>query len=333
MEKNFGSIRDVARETGLSTATISRVMNGSENVSPATRQKVLEACEKLDYLPNPAARALSTKQSRTIAAIIPTIEHSVFAKYIAAIEKSLDARGYSLVLAISNNKPDEELISARKLLGMGAQAFVLTGAKHTSTLLDLLVRRDVPHIFTSVWNPGNIRPTIGYDNSGLAGKAVEYLASKGHRNITVLHGKTVESDRTVARVEGAKAAASDDVSLHFYETDLHVAGGKAATKIALREHPENTAMLCFSDVLALGAYFGLSEAGKDVPKDVSVMGFDNLDWSTEIVPPLTTIDLPASEMGAEVATQIMDLLEKKRELHSVELSSDIIERGSVLDLN
>lgn len=329
MTKAYGSIRDVAKATGLSIATISRVMNGNKSVSPKTRERVLTACEELDYLPNPAARALSTSKSKTIAAIIPTIGHSVFAKYVAAIENCLSEHGYSLVLAISNSDPDEELVATRKLLGMGAQAFILTGAVHNKMLLDLLTRRDVPHVFTSIWDPQNSQPTIGYDNRGLATEAVNFLADKGHRYISVIHGSTDESDRMLARVMGAKDAVRQNLRLTFHETELSVAGGKAAVRASLNQHAENTAILCFSDVLALGAYFCLQDEGKKVAEDVSVMGFDNLDWSSDITPPLTTINLPAAAMGREVATQIIRFLEKGDGLNHHFLSAEIVERGSV----
>lgn len=188
MKKPGGKIRDVANATGLSIATISRVMNGSAKVSKNTRKLVLEACAQLDYLPNPAARALSTSRSKTVAAIIPTIEHSVFAKFIAAIEATLGEHGYTLVLAISNSDADEELKGAQKLLGMGAEAFILSGAAHSRTLLDMFTRREVPHVFTSVWDPASASPTIGYDNARLAGDAILYLAERGHDSIGVIHG-------------------------------------------------------------------------------------------------------------------------------------------------
>ena len=153
MSRKVGRIRDVARETGLSVATVSRVMNGAKNVRDETRARVMEASEKLDYLPNPAARALSTKRSKTIAAIIPNINHSVFSRYIDALEQVLSDRGYSLVLAISDGDAEEELKAARKLLSMGADAFILTGLAHHAELFNLLDRRGLPHAFTSVWQP------------------------------------------------------------------------------------------------------------------------------------------------------------------------------------
>lgn len=324
-----GTIRDVAREAGLSIATVSRVINGLGKVRPATREKVMEACEKLDYVPNPAARLLSTKRSRTVAAIIPTIEHSVFAKYIAAIEKTLNERDYTLVLAISNGDPDEELRAARKLLGMGAEAVILSGAEHGRELLDLFRRRRVCHVFTSIWDADASAPAVGYDNYALARRAVEFLSEHGHRQIAVVHGPLHDNDRTRARHAGAGSARSSSVALEFFETTLSVEGGKSALRRVLESARRPSATLCFSDVLALGAYFELADAGLRIPADMSVMGFDNLDWSAHASPPLTTIDLPAEQMGVEVATQLMRNLEKGVPLVATHLAADIIYRSSV----
>ena len=333
LTRKVGKIRDVAKEAGLSIATISRVMNGAKNVSPATQERVLNACRKLDYLPNPAARALSTSKSRTIAAIIPTIEHSVFAKYIAAIEQTLSERGYSLVLAISNGREDLELAAARELLGMGAEAFILSGIVHSPELTSLFERRSVPCVYTSIWDPHSDIPTIGYDNFMLASDAVAFLADKGHRNVAVIHGPLDESDRTRARRAGAGAAAgaagTGEMTLRFFETSLDVAGGKAAVHEALGTFGACTAALCFSDVLALGAYFGLMENGVKIPEEFSVMGFDNLDWSGAAVPSLTTINLPARDMGINVASQLTAFLESGKPVVPTELAGQVIERNSV----
>lgn len=329
MKKPPGRIRDVAKETGLSIATISRVMNGAKGVSPKTRKRVLEASERLDYLPNPAARALSTNKSRTIAAIIPTIEHSVFAKFIAGIEQALGAHGYSLVLAISNGDDAEELKAARKLLGMGAEAFILSGAAHSQALFDVFERRQVPFVFTSVWEPDLAYPTIGYDNAQLAADAVEYLRAHGHRHIAVIHGPLAGSDRTQARCRGAQSVRSDALKLSFFETELSASGGRKVIREVVQGDTRPTAILCFSDVLALGVYFGLAEMGIRIPEAISVMGFDNLDWAKETFPPLTTIDLPATDMGRSVATQIMEHLEHGTPLCRKQLPAQIIERSSV----
>ena len=329
MGSKIGSIRDVAHESGVSVATVSRVMNGNTNVKPETRQRVLKASKRLDYVPNPAARALTTKRTQTIAAIIPTIENSVYAKFVAAIEQTMSKRNYSLVLSVSNMDDALELAAAEKLLAMGAEGFILSGSSHGDILLDLLARRQIPFTFTSVFDPASDVPTIGYNNAALAASAIRYLAGKGHSEIAVIHGPLVESDRTVARKTGAISAGHFLNKLHFVETNLSVAGGKTAVTEVCTIHPRPTAILCFSDVLALGVYFGLEVAGLHIPTDVSVMGFDNLDWSKETIPALTTIDLPARQMGVEVAEQLMLTLENATPLVSQELNGKIIERNSV----
>lgn len=329
MAKKVGRIRDVAKESGLSVATISRVMNGAVNVRPDTRDIVLRACAKLDYVPNPAARSLSTSRSKTIAAIIPTIEHSVFAKYIAAIEQTLGEQDYSLVLAISNADPQEELKAARQLLGMGAEAFILSGSDHSKDLLDMFDRRNTPYVYTSIWEQDSPIPTIGYDNYALAARAVEFLASNGHERIAVIHGPLHDSDRIRSRKAGAMATNDGQLTIDFFETELSVGGGKKVVQSILASGIQYTAILCFSDVLALGTYFALYEANIKIPDDISVMGFDNLDWSEHVSPPLTTIDLPAKKMGQEVASQIIESLEKTQPIVSTLLTANIVIRSSV----
>ncbi|KNG94941.1 LacI family DNA-binding transcriptional regulator [Pseudaestuariivita atlantica] len=325
MTRKVGTIRDVADRVGLSIATVSRVMNGARNVAPATRDKVLEAIRALNYLPNPAARALSTAKSRTVATVIPSIEHSIYAKFMGAVERTLAEQGYSLVFAVSNGVAEQEHAAVQKLLGMGAEGFILSGQAHGAELTELLDLRRVPYVFTSVYDPDSAVPTIGYDNHALAAEAVRFLRGEGHERIAVLHGPLDTNDRARARLAGARSAAP----VAAFEGALDVAGGKQAARAALAEANRPTALLCFSDVLALGACFALAEAGLSVPGEMSVMGFDNLDWTSELVPPLTTMNLPARKMGQEAARQLVERLETGVPLASARFDGTIITRGSV----
>lgn len=171
-----------------------------------------------------------------------------------------------------------------------------------------MTRRQVPYVFTSIWDAESPTPTIGYDNTESAANSVRYLADKGYRRLGIIHGPLAESDRTAARRVGALSDATDSLTLDCVETDLTDEGGKRAIAKALARDAARTAVLCMPDVLAPGVYFGLSEVGLRVPGDVSVMGIDNLDWAKDAVPPLTTNDLPAGLMGREVATQFVDHL-------------------------
>ena len=329
VDKRNTSIRDIAQETGLSVATISRVMNGSDRVSEETREKVLKACERLNYIPNPAARALSTKSYRTIAAIVPTLEHSIFARFLTAVEAELSRHGYSLVVASHGGDPEEELRVARKLLGLGVEAFVLSGADRHPALLSLLEQRSVPCVFTSVFDATADRATIGYDNFQLAALAVRALGEKGHSHIAVFHGPERESDRSRIRLEGALSAQSSGLTVSSFETEISTPGGAEATKAFLSEENGATAILCFSDIIALGAIFELQRSGKRVPEDISVMGFDNLDWSAHCVPPLTTINLPVDEMGRRASRALIDFIKEGTEPAPLKLKADLVWRDSV----
>lgn len=332
MADKLGNIRDVARETGLSTATVSRVMNGNPKVNPELRAQVLQAAARLNYVPNPAARALSTAKSKTVAAIIPTIEHSVYAKYITAVEQTLGKLGYTFVLAISNADLDQELTAAEKLIAMGAEAFILSGLEHSPELTDLLKKRGKPFVFTSVFGGNSDIPTIGYDNAALASAAFDYLKSCGHRDIAVVHGPKEESDRMIARCNGVAQVTRDGDDVHFFEVALSVGGGRIAAQRALESQTPPTAILCLSDVLALGVMFHLQSIGLEIPNDMSIMGFDNLDWSKDSHPSLTTIDLPAMKMGVEVARSVVSKLEENRPIESIKLAADIVVRNSVKNM-
>ncbi|MEM9733132.1 MAG: LacI family DNA-binding transcriptional regulator [Pseudomonadota bacterium] len=323
------TVRDIARATGLSVATVSRAMNGATNVSPKTKARVLTAAQQLNYVPNPAARALSTKRSRTIAAIIPTIEHSIFARFLTAIESELTQLGYSLVIAVSNDNPMEELQATRKLLGLGAEGFIFTGLTHDPALYELLDQRQVPHVLTSGWDKsGGARPIIGYDNADLSAQAIQYLYELGHRAIGIIHGPLLHNDRTRARREGAESINLRGLSLHPVETGLSVADGSEAAGRLLETAPAVTAILCFSDILALGASFQLQQHGLSVPDDISLMGFDNLDWSASNTPPLTTIDLPTTLMGQLASTGLVKRLDGGEAMQSQNLAAQIVPRRS-----
>lgn len=280
-------------------------------------------------MPNAAAKALSTAKSKTIAAIIPSIEHSVYAKYITAVEQTLGHLGYTLVLAISNADLEQEFTAAEQLIAMGAEAFILTGADHNTELISLLDRRATPVVFTSVFNEASDVPTIGYDNRQIGSDAANFLQEQGHESIAVVHGPRDESDRTVARCEGIVDACLGKTQPRFVEVALSVEGGRNAARDILAWLRRPTAMLCLSDVLALGAMFHLQSVGMSVPDDMSIMGFDNLDWAKDSHPSLTTIDLPATTMGEVAAKSVVDRLENGSAMKCVGLPAQIISRKSV----
>lgn len=325
-----GGVRALAAATGFSIATVSRVLNGSQLVSEETRRVILETARKLNYTPHPAAKALATRRTRIAGAAIPTIEDSIFARFVHAIEETLACSGYSLVLAITGSDGATETARAVDLLNMGAEALILSGLEHDPALLQTLDRRNVPLVCTSIFDAQAELCTIGYDNRDLGAAAARYLTELGHRRIGVVHGPLASNDRTRLRRDGIRSVLPAESV--FLETALSVRGGSQAAANLLGRDDPPTAILCLSDVLALGVLFETSRRGLAIPGDVSVMGFDDLDWAAIANPPLTTIHLPVARMGRAAARAVVEYLEQAQPLTPVRLEGEIIERGSTAPL-
>lgn len=319
-------LRRLAAETGLSLATISRALNNSDKVREATRKKVHDAAERLGYSPNAAARALTTRRSRTIGAVIPTLESSIFARFISAIEDSLATHGYALVIATTGNDAGIEEKRALELVKMGAEGLIVSGLQHDPGLLRYIKSRGIPTVATSIFERRGQLPSIGYDNRALGRMAADYLVGKGHRDIGVIHGPLAENDRTRLRLDGVRKVIP---GARTVEVPLTVSGGVEATQQMLNGDSSPTALLCLSDVLALGTLFEAPRLGYAVPRDVSVMGFDDLDWAASANPPLTTIALPVTEMGRQSAQAIIASLEQQQPIRGKRLDGHIIERESI----
>ncbi len=328
-EPNKIGVRALAAKTGLSVATISRVLNNHSGVKPETRRKVHQAINESGYIPNHAARSLATQRSKTIAAVVPTLAHSIFAEFLDALEKTLAQSHYSLAIATFQGDLAEEAKRAHAMLNIGIDGIILSGLKHDQALLERLTASKTATILSSIYESEHAFPCIGYDNAGLAEIAIQYLYQKGHRKIAILHGPTQQNDRTQRRIAGAfKAQATlDKLTLLAYETTLNCQGGSEAVNKAMCESPD--AILCLSDVLALGVLFELHRKGISVPDDISVMGFDDLDWAQYASPALTTISLPVKLMGHRCAEQLIAKLEQQQPIQSIKLDAQIIQRNSV----
>ena len=324
-------VRTLAESTGLSIATVSRVLNNSPLVSEKSRALVLEHMQKTGYVPNSAARALATNRTKIIGAVIPTVDHSIFSRFIHAIESELSESGYALVLAITGFDQDNELRRANELIHMGAEGLILSGAVHKPELLELIKAAGVPVLFSSVHESlDKDIPAIGYDNQQLAYSATEYLASHHHKHLAVIHGPEGQSDRTALRIKGVRQYAETfGLTVDYIEQELSVAGGVIGAKEVFTQEALPDAIMCTSDIMALGVMFEASRAGVVIPQDMSLMGFDNLDWAELSNPPLTTIRLPSWQMGVSVARAMVEFLEEGRPISSLTLHGRLCERGTV----
>ncbi len=196
-------------------------------------------------------------------------------------------------------------------------------------MLTLLENADVPAICSSIHQTNNGQVAIGYDNAQVASQVIEYLYELGHRCIAIVHGPANFNDRTRLRLEGIHLTAERlGASVHCYDTTLDVAGGSTVAKHILQKPLKCTAILCLSDVIALGVLFEANQRNIAIPDAVSLMGFDDLDWAALCHPALTTIRLPVGRMGRLIADALVERLEHGAVLKSIALSSAIVERAS-----
>ncbi|MBO9448346.1 LacI family DNA-binding transcriptional regulator [Ruegeria sp. R14_0] len=325
--KKRANLRDVAKAAGVSVATVSRVLNEPKVVKKDTLEKVQAAIADLKFVPSAAARAINSGRTRFVGALVPTLDNAIFARFLAALERKLSDHQLSLIVATTEASLDIEAEKAQSLLDIGAEGLIITGATHNPTLIDLIERTMLPTIITSFFDPKNPLPTIGYDNAAAAQLGLQHLVELGHRNIAVVHGPVHDNDRTRARLAGITTFPFAG-KLSTFETEIsHQGGVDVAQHLGgLSAKPE--AILCLSDVVALGVLLGLQAQNISVPDQISMVGVDDLPISSVTVPPLTSVHLPVSQMGERAADALANWIETNQTPKSEELGTRLIVRNS-----
>ena len=299
------SQEQVATRAGVSTATVSRFLNNPELVSKRSRAAVDLAIEELGYIPDGAARALASRRSHTIGAVVPTLDNPIFAVGIQGLQSRLKQRGYTLLVASHEYDLDEELKEVRTILQQGVDGLMLIGASHHATVAELIRGKSVPFVYCWTFDPASTEPCIGFDNRKAASLVTRHLLDLGHRYIAVIAGYQRDNDRAAERLAGALDSIRDhglDVPRQrILERPYTVAGGRDAMRVFLDQADPPTAVICGNDILALGALAECRARGIQVPREMSVVGFDDLEISAQLDPALTTIHVPAAEMGRRTA--------------------------------
>ncbi len=325
-------IADVAALAGVSTASVSRVLNEPARVGAATRQRVLVAIEQLGYVPDAAARALASRRLRAIGAIIPTLDNAIFARGMQSLQRRLAQRNYTLLIASSEYDQYEELSEARALMARGVDAMILVGAEHSPELYDALARKPLPFVNCWTYTPDAPHPSIGFDNRMAMRCVVDYLVQLGHRRIGMIAGFTRENDRARDRVAGVQQALEQH-GLKFapgqlLERAYEVSEGREAARALLRMPERPSALICGNDILALGAMFEAQAQGIAVPEALSITGFDDLPVAASLVPALTTVRVPVREMGRRAADYLLDRLMGSSTPMHTELHAELVVRGT-----
>jgi LacI family transcriptional regulator len=308
-------LEDVARQAGVSTASVSRALNAPHLVSPELRDRIAQATRSLNWVPNGAAKALASLRTRTIGVMVPTLSHQNFAILIEALQHDLSAAQYTLILCCIDVSAELRLLQARKLVERGVECLVLFGENQPDALFDLLKSQNVPYVITYTSGRDGTHTCIGFDNHAAATKLTEHLLELGHRNFAMVAHESHGNDRIQQRIAGVTdTLACHGIAIrpqHLVRADSrHIASGRAAMRKILADrgsHP--TALICTNDYLATGAMIEARQLNLGIPQDLSIVGFDDTDMSAHLDPPLTTIKVPSRLMGEEIARYVIGYLE------------------------
>jgi LacI family transcriptional regulator len=324
------SLQDVARRAGVSTATVSRVINAAAPVSDDVRQRVEAASRALGYIPNGVARALSSRRTGAIGAVIPTIENDGFARTVFALQKRLQAAGRTLLLANSDYDLDVELDEVTRLLSQGIDGLVLIGGDHRPELAALVERKRIPLV--EMWTLAVSTPCVGFDNARQASVLTDHLLDLGHRRIAILTGRTEHNDRAAGRVMGIRASLAargySPCAEWLTAQPYRIAEGRRGARALMGAAEPPTAIVCGNDQLAFGVLVEARALGIKVPDDLSVVGFGDSDYAEFLDPPLTTMHAPAEEIGDRAASYLLARLAGEPAEAVQSVTVDLIVRGS-----
>ncbi len=327
------TIDDVAREAGVSTATVSRVINDPDLVTVKTRERVQAAIETLGYTPNFAARFMAAKRTFTIGAIIPTMENAIFARGLQAFQEELHRRGYTLLVSSSAYKSKVEEEQIRNLVARGADGLLLIGHDRDQAIYDYLDRQHVPVLVAWSYDTNAHAPCIGFDNRAAMQALTEDVIKMGHRRLAMISGVSEQNDRARLRIAGVRDAMAaqglDPASLDPIEVPYNIADGQAAFVELIARETKPSVVLCGNDVLAAGAIRGAEQLNMKVPDDVSITGFDDIELAQVVRPELTTMHVPHRAMGQMAAQELVGMIEEKRKGVSQNLKASIVRRASV----
>jgi DNA-binding LacI/PurR family transcriptional regulator len=326
------SIKDVAREAGVSTATVSHVINNSRYVSEETRGRVLRAVERCNYYPNAHARSLASGRSQMLGLLISDIANPFFPELVKSIETAAFERGYDVLLSNTNYDTARAAHYVRRIIERKVAGVALMTSEFEEGLIDELTRRHVPVVLLDRDGPaaGVANLCVNYEDGIEA--AVRHLAALGHRRVGFLSGpvrlrslrKRLDAFRaSLARhLPGARRPA-------IFYGDLRLEGGRAAAREVLRTRERPTALVAANDLMALGAMRELQAAGLSVPRDLSVVGFDDIAFASLAAPALTTICLPRVELGRRAVEALMATIERPgRQGVEIHVPTHLVERGS-----
>lgn len=304
------TIKDVARAAGVSVATVSRALNGADNVLPDTRQRILDMARELRYSPSGAARSLITRKTDTVGALLPDLHGEFFSELIRGIDQAARARGLHLLLSSSHDDAHEAAAALRAMNGRVDGLLVMS--PHADD--DFLSQNLPPSLPAVLLNSGVRSPTqpvFAVDNFGGARAMTEHLVGIGRRRIAFLGGPAANFEAR-ERDRGYRAGLVPGTAPWLLEGDFSEGGGQraGAALLALPAAERPDAVFAANDIMAIGLLGALLAGGVRVPEDIALAGFDDIPVARYVSPALTTMRVPIAAMGGQALEALARALER-----------------------
>jgi LacI family transcriptional regulator, galactose operon repressor len=327
------TLRDVAARAGVHPATASRALNPETRllVKEDTAQRVLEAAELLGYHPNPVARSLRTRRSHTVGVIIPDLTNPLFPPIVRGLEDRLAAAGYVALIGNTDGDGERERLVFEQMRARHADGMVLATAHLSDPLLAEAARTGLPVVLVNRMAQDHSLPSVSVDNESGMRMAVAHLIAQGHRRIAHIAGPQEVSTglyRYRGFVSAMEAHGLADPGLIQVAKAFSIEEGLRCTRLLL-EQGGCTAVAAANDMLAVGCFAALEEAGLSCPDDLSVVGFNDMPFIDRLRPPLTTIRFPHYQVGTEAAQLLLELIsDGSGPVKVLYLAPELVVRGS-----
>ena len=312
------TIADVAREAGVSTATVSRVLSGVGRARPETRERVLDAARALDFRPSLVARSLKQRATRTLGLIVTDIENPYFPPLVRAVEDAANAEGYAILLCNADEDPEREASYLDVLVERRVDGLIVAASTIGTRQQEWLANPPVPVVLVNTRSPRSDLPSIASDNRAGGRLAARHLLALGHRRFGYLMPppRNLDAPNRIAGVRD-ELRRVPAATLAIGHGNATVSGGETAmrelmtTEPGATAGPTPTAVVAYNDLMAIGALRAIRRAGLHVPGDVSLVGFDDVAFAAYAEPALTTVRQETAEMGRWAVATLTERLARR----------------------
>ncbi|OZT77517.1 MULTISPECIES: LacI family DNA-binding transcriptional regulator [Salinicoccus] len=325
------TMKDIAKEAGVSVATVSHVINGTKNITEPKRSKVLEIIEKYHYVPNSTAKNLRTQSTKTAAMVVSSFTDSFVNGMIYGVEQKAREMGYSLLLVNTNEDEEYEKKSINLLYSKMVDGIILSPTSNDINYLNDFTE-SMPIVLVNRYNPVvKNAPRVTGDNFRVGYDATSHLIQHGHRNIGVIYAVPNVST-TEGRLAGYRQALEEN-GIMYDEEHLElgyatVEGGAKAAETLLKKEKDITALFIQNDLMTIGVISKLKELGLKIPENIALIGFGDSPSAAITAPPITNMVLPPQQIGAKAFESLSKLINGETHVENIELPASMVVRKS-----